>query len=45
MDLRRLVQFADSCSIPNLRQCFDEPLALVKALLHPDLPLLGDSRL
>mmetsp|Transcript_32335 Transcript_32335/g.46644 ORF Transcript_32335/g.46644 Transcript_32335/m.46644 type:complete len:205 (+) Transcript_32335:229-843(+) len=43
LDLRRLIQFADSCSIPNLRQCFDELLALIKALLHPDLPQLADN--
>lgn len=43
LDVRKLVQFADSCGIPNLRQCFDEMGAVIKAILHPDLPQLGLS--
>jgi hypothetical protein len=41
VDLRKLLQFADGCSVPNLKQCFDEMYALIKSILHPDLPQLG----
>eukprot|EP01034_Spumella_vulgaris_P021773 gene21773-27838_t len=42
-DARRLIQFSDSCGIPHLKQCFEEFTELVRAVLHPDLPQLGDS--
>eukprot|EP01035_Chromulina_nebulosa_P020501 gene20501-26595_t len=43
VDLRKLLQFADGCSVPNLKQCFDEMHALIKSILHPDLPQLADN--
>ena len=42
-DVKRLQSFADSCGIKQLRQCFNELLELVLALLHPDLPAFGDD--
>jgi hypothetical protein len=44
-DVKKLIQFAESCGIPQLKQCFDELLCLTKALLHPDLPQLADVNL
>ena len=36
-------QFADSCGIAHLRQCFAELKELVRACLHPDLQQMADN--
>jgi hypothetical protein len=42
-DVKRLMAFADSCGIPDLRHCFDELHEMIKAVLHPDLAQLGED--
>jgi hypothetical protein len=42
-DCKRLVQFAESCGIIHLKECFDELSQMVAALLSPDLLSFGDN--
>jgi hypothetical protein len=42
-DVKRLMLFADSCGIPDLRRCFDELHEMVRAALHPDLAQIGED--
>lgn len=42
-DLKMLVQFADSCGVPHLKQCFEELHELVRCLLHPNLTHYADN--
>ena len=43
MDAKRLQQFADNSDVPDLRRCFGELHDMVKVVLHPNLPQLGDN--
>ena len=36
-------QFADSCGIAHLRQCFAELKELIRASLHPDLQQMAEN--
>jgi hypothetical protein len=42
-DCKRLIQFAESCGIMHLKECFDELSQMIAALLSPDLPAFGDN--
>ena len=37
-DIHHLEAFADSCEIPQLKECFVEIKEIISALLNPDLP-------
>eukprot|EP01038_Epipyxis_sp_PR26KG_P011269 gene11269-15120_t len=43
-DTKKLMIFAESCGIIHLKQCFEEFQELIRAVLHPDLPLFGDNQ-
>jgi hypothetical protein len=43
LDAKKLEQFADSCGIAHLKQCFAELKELVRATLHPDLHQMADN--
>jgi hypothetical protein len=42
-DCKRMVQFAESCGIIHLKECFDELSQMIAALLSPDLFSFGDN--
>lgn len=42
-DCKKFVQFADSCGIMHLKECFDELSQMINALLSPDLASFGED--
>jgi hypothetical protein len=42
-DCKRLVQFAESCGIMHLKECFDELSQMISAVLSPDLASFGEN--
>eukprot|EP01039_Chlorochromonas_danica_P003461 gene3461-3790_t len=42
-DVKRLIQFADSCGTTHLRSCFEELSQTIRLFLHPELPTVIDN--